>query len=59
MNVLMVVNFLGGYFTPNFSECAQRECTNVAALFGQLFLHPNFQSASELNVLMLADFLGV
>ena len=42
--------------TPNFSECAQRECTNVATPFGWLFLSPNFQSASKLNVLMLEVF---
>ena len=51
--------FFGWLFLPNFLESAQCECTNVPALFGRLYVCPNFQSASNLNVLMLAEFLGV
>jgi len=38
---------------PNFSECAQCECTSVAAFF---FLCPNCQIAPNVNVIMLAHF---
>ena len=41
---------------PKFSECAKYEYTNVGAFFGWLLLHPKFQNAPKVNVLMLVHF---
>ena len=43
---------------PKFLECAQGEWASAGAVFGCLFLCPNFQSAPKVNVPMLAHFLG-
>jgi len=57
VNVLVLLPFSWLFLHPSF-QCAQCKCASVATFFCRLFLRPNFQSAPNVNVLVLPHFFA-